>query len=70
MEEFKKEYTLLFNGITDTVKELERLTAKMKHLQVRAEEAHLGHHVDLAQVSAEMNIIAALDDEDFSVMDE
>lgn len=41
MEELNKEYTLLFNGITDAIQQLENLTRQLKKLQLRAEEAYL-----------------------------
>ncbi len=41
MEELKKEYMLLFNGITDTVRQLEYTIARLKMLQTRAEELYL-----------------------------
>lgn len=33
-----KEYTTLFNGITDAIKELEAMTEKLKQLQQQAED--------------------------------
>ena len=41
MDELNKEYTLLFNGITDAIQQLEVLTQRLKRLQTRAEEAFL-----------------------------
>lgn len=41
MDELNKEYTLLFNGITDTIQQLETMTKRLKNLQMRAEEAYL-----------------------------
>ncbi len=33
-----REYTLLFNGLTDTIAELEEMLLRMKRLQAKAEE--------------------------------
>ena len=41
MDELNKEYALLFNGITDTIRQLETMTLQLKKLQQRAEEAYL-----------------------------
>ncbi len=41
MEELKKEYILLFNGITDTIRQLEYTITRLKMLQQRAEELYL-----------------------------
>lgn len=41
MDELQKEYTTLFNGITDTIYRLEHTITQLKHLQLRAEEAYL-----------------------------
>lgn len=50
MDELQKEYTLLFNGITDTICELERTIVKLKMLQLKAEEVCLAQ--DLTAPSA------------------
>ena len=41
MDELNKEYTLLFNGVTDTIQQLELIAQRLKKLQARAEEAYL-----------------------------
>ncbi|MGD9560218.1 MAG: hypothetical protein AB7V55_06410 [Oscillospiraceae bacterium] len=41
MDELQREYTLLFNGITDTLKQLERIKTSLIKLQQDAEESHL-----------------------------
>ena len=38
MDELQKEYTLLFNGITDTIQSLERTIQRLRALQQKAEE--------------------------------
>ncbi|MDL2327745.1 hypothetical protein LJC64_03720 [Ruminococcaceae bacterium OttesenSCG-928-A11] len=38
MDELNKEYTLLFNGITDTIQSLERTIQQLRALQQKAEE--------------------------------
>ena len=37
-ENFAREYTILFNGITDTIENLEALLLRLKRLQSEAEE--------------------------------
>ncbi|MDL2294490.1 hypothetical protein LJC60_07665 [Ruminococcaceae bacterium OttesenSCG-928-D13] len=37
MDELQKEYTLLFNGITDTIQSLERTIQRLRALQQKAE---------------------------------
>lgn len=41
MEELTKEYLVLFNGITDTIRQLEHTITRLKMLQQRAEEIYL-----------------------------
>lgn len=41
MDEIKKEYSLLFNGITDTINQLEKTIQRLRVLQQKAEEACL-----------------------------
>lgn len=41
MEELKREYTLLFNGITDAIATLEDLTQRFMLLQQAAENLYL-----------------------------
>ncbi len=36
-----KSYTMLFNGITDTIQQLEKMTAKLCRLQQKVEEIYL-----------------------------
>ncbi len=36
-----REYTLLFNGITDTISQLETLLLRLKRMQAEAEELYL-----------------------------
>ncbi len=38
MEDNHNEYTLLFNGVTDTIKTLEKMIKRLKALQQQAEE--------------------------------
>ncbi len=38
MEDNRNEYTLLFNGITDAIKTLEKMVKRLKALQQQAEE--------------------------------
>ena len=40
-ESLTKEYTLLFNGITDTIEELETLLLRLKRRQAQAEELYV-----------------------------
>ncbi|MDR0821099.1 MAG: hypothetical protein LBN40_01350 [Oscillospiraceae bacterium] len=37
-ENFEKPYTSLFNGLTDTIDEMEVLLVRLKRLQIEAEE--------------------------------
>lgn len=39
--ELTKEYSVLFNGITDTISELEEMLVRLKELQQKAEDAYL-----------------------------
>lgn len=41
MDELNREYTLLFNGITDTIQQLEHTISRLKILQIKAEEEYL-----------------------------
>ncbi|NLW79303.1 MAG: hypothetical protein GXY32_07840 [Ruminococcaceae bacterium] len=41
MDELEREYTLLFNGVTDTIKQLDRLRSSLVKLQQNAEELYL-----------------------------
>lgn len=36
-----REYTLLFNGITDTISQLEALLLRLKRMQAQAEELYI-----------------------------
>ncbi len=38
-----REYTLLFNGITDTINQLESLLLRLKRMQAEAEDLYLSH---------------------------
>lgn len=40
-ESITKEYALLFNGITDTIEELETLLLRLKRMQAEAEEIYI-----------------------------
>ena len=41
MSEMTREYTLLFNGITRAIEELDRLRAELARLQCEAEEMYI-----------------------------
>lgn len=41
MDDLKKEYTILFTGITNTIATLEDMIFNLKDLQRRAEEAYI-----------------------------
>lgn len=41
MDELNKEYTMLFNGISSTIVQLETLVERLKILQQKAEDAYL-----------------------------
>lgn len=41
MDELREEYTMLFNGISDTIHQLERMVSRLKVLQQKAEESYL-----------------------------
>ena len=41
MDELNEEYTLLFNGITDTIRQLERTIVRLQVLQQKAEETYV-----------------------------
>lgn len=41
MEELNKEYTILFNGITETIRGLETTVHRLKLLQLAAENTYL-----------------------------
>lgn len=41
MNTLSKEYALLFNGITDTIREVEALSHRLAALQIAAEELFL-----------------------------
>lgn len=41
MNELKKEYTILFNGVTDAIDDLQKLVVRMQLLQQKAEAAVL-----------------------------
>lgn len=45
MAELSKEYTLLFNGITDTIQELQTLSNRLAALQLQAEELYISSPV-------------------------
>lgn len=45
MAELSKEYTLLFNGITDTIQELQALSNRLATLQLQAEELYISSPV-------------------------
>lgn len=41
MDELREEYTLLFNGVSETIEELEKTIQRLKVLQQAAENAFL-----------------------------
>lgn len=41
MEELNREYSILFNGITDSIQQLEFTIMRLKTLQCKAEEEYL-----------------------------
>ncbi len=41
MKEISKEYSILFNGITETIQELESTIIALKKLQQRAEDTYI-----------------------------
>lgn len=43
MEELRTEYTMLFNGITETIKGLEGMIRRLQLLQQAAENTYLDH---------------------------
>ena len=45
MAKLSKEYTLLFNGITDTIQELQTLSNRLAALQLQAEELYISSPV-------------------------
>ncbi|MDL2219675.1 hypothetical protein LJC04_05015 [Ruminococcaceae bacterium OttesenSCG-928-O06] len=55
MGDLSKEYSLLFNGITDALRELERISNRLKYLQQQAEESYLaqGDEVEAPPCAAE-----------------
>lgn len=47
MKELQREYTLLFNGITDAVEELNVLGKKLQALQQKTEQLYMEHETKI-----------------------
>lgn len=52
MDEIRSEYTLLFNGITETIKSLEITTKRLKLLQMAAENTYVAEISDRQEKNA------------------
>ena len=50
MKEIGKEYLVLFNGISNTITELETTIFKLRLLQARAEDTYLASNEDTTEV--------------------
>lgn len=68
MDKLKKEYTLLFNGITDTILQLENAVLRLKLMQQQAEDVYLEHQQrETTQFGQTAENVVMLEAESFTV---
>lgn len=69
MDKLRKEYTLLFNGITDTILQLENAVLRLKLLQQQAEDVYLEQQREPIRDTQGTENVVVLEPETFAVMD-
>ncbi len=57
MDELKQEYTVLFNGITETIGQLESMVQRLRLLQQAAENAYMERHDESAPAKEKEKLV-------------
>ena len=69
MEDNHNEYTLLFNGITDTIKTLEKAIKRLKTLQQQAEELVISKEEDDARGADGGTGVVRVEEDQYQIME-